>query len=438
MSWGFFEFSGETADDSHFTTPANHKGITFVAASGDETGLLGLLWPAASPYVLSVGGTTLKTKASGGYARETAWTLSTGGVSAYETEPPYQSSVQSTGSRVVPDVAYDADTNTGIAIYDSQTYQGQSGWFEAGGTSAGAPQWAALIALIDQGLSSGTLDGASQTLPDLYALAGTASYTTDFHDVTKGSNGAYAAGPGFDAVTGLGSPVANQLLQAAAGWTGTTAAAASPSTPPATLTARATGTPHVQVAPAVVASLTASPQVIVLDGGLAATTPPASAPVTTFSVAAPPAVAPAPIALARPIQPIHSPSADRDGHALSIDESSPGALEVRPPDGIADPGEIDIPLLFGNPPPAAPAVEAPPPGLAWDQPGADAGVAVLSGDRGVPWAGGVDTSSSPLRSALMAGLAVAFWRAGEARARQAEGRGRRQGRPDWVHPAPGA
>ena len=76
-----------------------------------------------------------------------------------------------------------------------------------GGTSLAAPAWAALIAIADQGrvaVGGTTLDGATQTLPALYSLP-----STDFHDITTGSNGTFSAGPGYDYATGLGTPVAN-------------------------------------------------------------------------------------------------------------------------------------------------------------------------------------------------------------------------------------
>ena len=106
----------------------------------------------------------------------------------------------------MPDVAYDADPDTGVAAYG--TY-GFGGWTQVGGTSAASPQWAALMAITDQGLAlngESSLDGYTQTLPALYQLP-----SSDFHDITSGNNG-YAAGPGFDLVTGLGSPVANKLV----------------------------------------------------------------------------------------------------------------------------------------------------------------------------------------------------------------------------------
>ena len=151
MSWGFPEFSGETAYDSYFTTP----GITYVAASGDSPGVE---YPAASPDVVAVGGTTLTLSSSGGYGSETAWDDSGGGYSQYEAEPAYQESVQTTGQRSTPDVAFDANPDTGVEIYFTpasggggwQTTQ-QGSWEEVGGTSLGTPAWAAIIAIADQG-----------------------------------------------------------------------------------------------------------------------------------------------------------------------------------------------------------------------------------------------------------------------------------------------
>jgi hypothetical protein len=230
MSWGSPEFSGENTFDSYFTTPAGHLGgsnglgganiaggITYVAASGDSGA--GVCYPAASPNVLSVGGTSLTLSSSGGYGSETAWSGSGGGYSGFEAEPTYQNSVQSTGMRSNPDVAYNADPNNGYWIYDSLGYAGYSGWLQVGGTSAAAPQWAALVAIADQGRAingHGSLDGATQTLPAIYALP-----ASDFHDITSGSNG-YPATTGYDPVTGRGSPIANLVISGLVGPTSTT------------------------------------------------------------------------------------------------------------------------------------------------------------------------------------------------------------------------
>ena len=204
MSWDASEYRIETATDSTFTTAANHP-VTFVAASGDYGAPPE--YPAISPNVLSVGGTTLNLAAGGGYGSETAWSGSGGGVSAIEKEPAYQDGAQNTGYRSNPDVAYDADPNTGFAIYDTIDNRYGTGWQEIGGTSAGAPQWSALLAIADEGLAAAGKPALAQAQARLYSLPANA-----FHDVTRGGNGVYSAGTGYDAVTGLGSPVANVLI----------------------------------------------------------------------------------------------------------------------------------------------------------------------------------------------------------------------------------
>jgi hypothetical protein len=205
MSWGGSEFSAETNWDSAFLPRRTSPGETFVAASGDEGSPPE--WPAISPNVLSIGGTTLKLTENV-YANEWAWSGSTGGVATYESEPLYQRRVQSTGLRANPDVAFDADPDTGIAVYLMVPGGGPAGWFQFGGTSTATPQWAALVAIVNQGraLRGFPLLNAAQSA--LYSLP-----STDFHDITDGSNGGYLAGPGYDGVTGLGSPRANLVIQ---------------------------------------------------------------------------------------------------------------------------------------------------------------------------------------------------------------------------------
>ena len=141
MSWGFNEFPGETSYDSNFTT----AGITYIAASGDNPGVA---YPAASPDVLAVGGTTLQLDSSGVVQSEAAWPDSGGGYSLYESEPNYQSSVQSTGQRSTPDVAFDGDPNTGVEVYETPPSGGpgplgqmpsQGSWQVVGGTSLAHP-----------------------------------------------------------------------------------------------------------------------------------------------------------------------------------------------------------------------------------------------------------------------------------------------------------
>jgi hypothetical protein len=208
MSFGVNEFAGENAYDSYFTTPAGHTGITFIASSGDSPGTE---WPAASPNVLSVGGTTLSTTATGAYAGESAWGSSGGGFSQFEPEPAYQFRVQSTGARSVPDVAFDADPNTGINVFTTEPSSGVGSWSVFGGTSVGAPYWAGIMAVVDEGYAMahivGSLDGATQTLPILYTrpasvfnVVSPVTFTSGFgrHRVTESTTPL--------TTTGLGSP----------------------------------------------------------------------------------------------------------------------------------------------------------------------------------------------------------------------------------------
>ena len=226
MSWGGGESSGETSYDSHFTTPAGHTGVTFFASSGDSS-TIG--YPAISTRVVAVGGTTLNVDSAGDSLGESAWSGSGGGLSQYISQPSYQNNlvihngsqvISSGGMRAGPDVSFHADPNSGVAVYGSY---GFGGWAQVGGTSAGSPAWAGLMAIVDQGRVAaglGSMDGYTQTLPALYALP-----SSDFHDITSGSNGnGDAAGPGFDLVTGRGTPVANLLIPALAGNTGSTSA----------------------------------------------------------------------------------------------------------------------------------------------------------------------------------------------------------------------
>ncbi len=210
MSWGGSEFSGESSYDSTFA----HAGVVYTASSGDSGAPIS--WPAASPNVVAVGGTSLNLSGST-YGSETGWSGSGGGPSAYYSKPSYQSGVVTqTTMRANPDVAYNADPNTGFSVYDSVPYNGQTlNWLTVGGTSAGAPQWAALAAIADQGR-------AAYGLPAINATSSQEIQTTlykntsDFHDITSGTSTGtpnYSAGTGYDYVTGIGSPIANLVIQ---------------------------------------------------------------------------------------------------------------------------------------------------------------------------------------------------------------------------------
>lgn len=223
MSWGFNESVSQLKMDQSLLTPAGHAGVTFVTAAGDNGAAAGAGWPASSPSVLSVGGTNLTLDSSGNYGSERSWSDTGGGYSRYEAEPSYQQTAQQSGARSTPDVAYDADPNTGFAVYDSIPYQGATGWQEIAGNSAGAPQWAAIVAIANQGRATNglaPLDGLSQTLPSLYSVyapagsSGNSAYTADFHDVEDaGDNRADTpATLNYDTATGLGSPKASQIV----------------------------------------------------------------------------------------------------------------------------------------------------------------------------------------------------------------------------------
>jgi subtilase family serine protease len=201
MSWGSGEWSSETGFDSYFTTPSGHSNVSFVASSGDSGA--GVSWPSISSKVLSVGGTTLTLTSTGAYSSESGWSGSGGGYSSFVSRPTYQNGVSSNSHRSNPDVAYNADPNTGYYVYDS----GYFGWLEVGGTSAGSPQWAALTAIADQGRALQGKSSLANIQADVYALP-----TSDFHDITTGSNGAFSAKAGYDLVTGIGSPIANLVV----------------------------------------------------------------------------------------------------------------------------------------------------------------------------------------------------------------------------------
>jgi subtilase family serine protease len=192
MSWGGAEFSQETELDSHFISKS---GAPFFASSGDNGA--GVSWPASSPNVIGVGGTSLSLTMQGAFRSESAWSGSGGGVSAYEKAPSFQSSYQiprSKGMRAVPDVAYNADPSSGYSIVHNGI------WHIVGGTSAGAPQWAAIAAL-GNGISASRLYGDK-------ASAANAAFFRDIQSGDNGSCGYYCtARARYDYVTGLGAPL---------------------------------------------------------------------------------------------------------------------------------------------------------------------------------------------------------------------------------------
>jgi subtilase family serine protease len=211
MSLGGDEFTGESSQDSIFGA----AGITFIASSGD-TGTIE--WPATAPNDLAIGGTTLQVSDTGSYVSEVGWAGAGGGLSTGESEPAYQNAVQSTGKRSTPDVAFVADPRTGVSVYyiSPTSTTGQGKWGSVGGTSVGAPAWAGILAIINQGrVLSGqaTLTGATDTLPAIYALP-----ASDFNKIAitpysgNGVTNQAINTPNYNTQTGLGTPIGLALV----------------------------------------------------------------------------------------------------------------------------------------------------------------------------------------------------------------------------------
>lgn len=212
MSWGGSEWYYEKNYDKFYNVP----NVSFIAAAGDRGNLTN--YPASSPYVLGIGGTTLATDPiTNNYLGEVGWSLGGGGISRYEPIPDYQANFpipnNSVGRRGTPDVAYDADALTGVAVFT--TLSNSSGaWYMVGGTSIGAPQWSALIAI-----AQSVRGKPIANLPKLiYAVA--KANPNVFQDVTAGINGRCGitcmASKGYDYVGGLGTPNVPALVQALA------------------------------------------------------------------------------------------------------------------------------------------------------------------------------------------------------------------------------
>jgi subtilase family serine protease len=209
---------------------ANAKGIGVFAASGDNgatertcdgssvLGVRAVSTPASDPNVTAVGGTTLVADGiSGAYQSESAWPRSGGGFSSKFRRPSYQSSIHQNRFRGLPDVAYDAGTRV-LVVWSLLAPPGNPGIGMVGGTSVGTPQWAAIQALGDHaaghrlGLLNKALYRGGHGDDNEHAGAGA------FHDITSGTNSigpvtGFAAAPGWDAVTGLGTPNVANLMR---------------------------------------------------------------------------------------------------------------------------------------------------------------------------------------------------------------------------------
>ncbi len=229
MSWGFPEGQAVfAADEADYDNVFNVPGVTFLASTGDY-GAADPEYPAFSPNVVAVGGTTLNLNADNSYNSETGWGYysdamgasigSGGGLSLYEPEPSYQQGVQSTGSRTTPDVSMFADPGTGAWIADPYNLDASNPFEVAGGTSLAAPAWAGLMAMVNQGrvaAGEATLNssGPNETQQALYSLP-----QADYNVIGSGNNG-YAANSGYNLVSGLGTPVAGALVPALVAYSG--------------------------------------------------------------------------------------------------------------------------------------------------------------------------------------------------------------------------
>ncbi|MDF2505174.1 S53 family peptidase [Clostridium sp.] len=205
MSWTIPEFKEEVSYESHF----QNKNIIFIASTGDNGSKIN--WPAVSPNVLAVGGTTFSLDSKGNLDKpETAWIESGGGVSKYMVEPKYQIDygINSNLHRSIPDVSFYADSLKGVSVYCKQENNNDSGWTTLAGTSLGVPAWSAFLALVNENSSI----SINNIHDKLYKLAkNTEHYSIDFRDIKNGNTDLYQAKNGYDYVTGLGSPLENNL-----------------------------------------------------------------------------------------------------------------------------------------------------------------------------------------------------------------------------------
>ena len=209
MSWGANEYPNkhldfsETDMDVHF--PPNN-GIVYFAASGDVGGVV--IYPSASPYVVSCGGTSVQTDSAGNLVSETGWSLSGGGPSVYEPRPAYQDVIQGRvgGARGTPDICSVSDPFTGLVVYTTThptntpwgaRWPRNTDWFVIGGTSVAAPCIAGMVNLAGTFRSDSTAE-----LNHIYSNLG----KKDFRDITTGTAGSFDCLPGWDFVTGVGSP----------------------------------------------------------------------------------------------------------------------------------------------------------------------------------------------------------------------------------------
>jgi kumamolisin len=212
---------GYTAASKAFAS-ALERGVTVFASSGDDGAYpgpvrecgnkAGVSYPASDPSVVAVGGTSLVLNFNNTISDEVAWRLSGGGKGKPLLRPSWQvmATLGHGKFRYDPDVAFLGDPSTGVQVF----YKGQT--VTAGGTSLGAPVWAGIWALVRQDAAQAG-KSLAPTPQLIYQLGNSAQYDLAFHDITTGSNGVYQAGPGWDPVTGWGTPNVAGLVSAVVG-----------------------------------------------------------------------------------------------------------------------------------------------------------------------------------------------------------------------------
>jgi hypothetical protein len=226
MSFGAPEGSWTASFESAFSG----AGMSYLASTGDSGA--SVQWPAVSPKVLAVGGTTTSVTGAGTRS-EVSWSGTGGGSSQYTPAPSYQnSSVPGMGAvtrRNVADVAFNADPRTGQYLAQIVAGSNTVSWGSAGGTSLSAPQWAGIIAVANAmraNLGKSVL-GAPHAVLYGQVAAIPANYTSAFADITAGSDGRCAsctARSGYDTLSGLGTPNGASLLGSLVGASATAAA----------------------------------------------------------------------------------------------------------------------------------------------------------------------------------------------------------------------
>jgi kumamolisin len=210
---------GEVATQNQKFLRLAAAGVNTFVSSGDagsnpdetghsSTGPTQAEFESSDPFVIGVGGTSLKLAANGGVASEVGWVGSGGGTSIFFDRPAWQkgNGVPDGDKRLVPDVCLAADPDEGaFLVLNGQVQQ-------IGGTSWSAPMWAGFCALINEARANAQQPPLPFLNPLIYPLNGTSC----FRDITSGTNGAFGAGPGYDMVTGLGSPNVKELIRALA------------------------------------------------------------------------------------------------------------------------------------------------------------------------------------------------------------------------------